>query len=108
MQAAHKTVDWKSSRIHKALESYLLQGLLDNAETGQTLSGCPYFLKVTLLELVLHCNLKGVVVIPGSFFGEMGADHVRMTFVSEPEERIELGVKQIAEYVSSSTVSTER
>jgi aspartate aminotransferase len=50
---------------------------------------------------------KGVVVIPGSFFGEMGADHVRMTFVSEPEERIELGVKQIAEYVSSSTVSAE-
>lgn len=44
---------------------------------------------------------KGVVVIPGSFFGEKGAGHVRLTFVSEPEERIELGVKRIGEYVFS-------
>jgi aspartate aminotransferase len=44
---------------------------------------------------------KGVVVIPGSFFGEKGAGHVRMTFVSEPEERIEVGMKHIAEYVFS-------
>jgi aspartate aminotransferase len=44
---------------------------------------------------------KGVVVIPGSFFGEKGAGHVRMTFVSEPEERIEVGVKKMAEYVFS-------
>ena len=44
---------------------------------------------------------KGVVVIPGSFFGEKGAGHVRMTFVSEPEERIELGVKRMGEYVFS-------
>ena len=44
---------------------------------------------------------KSVVVIPGSFFGEKGAGHVRMTFVSEPEERIEVGVKRMAEYVFS-------
>lgn len=44
---------------------------------------------------------KGVVVIPGSFFGQKGAGHVRMTFVSEPEERIELGMKRIGEYVFS-------
>jgi len=44
---------------------------------------------------------KGVVVIPGSFFGEKGAGHVRMTFVSEPEERIEQGVTRIGEYVFS-------
>ncbi len=44
---------------------------------------------------------KGVVVIPGSFFGEKGAGHVRMTFVSEPEERIEMGTKKMAEYVFS-------
>lgn len=44
---------------------------------------------------------KGVVAIPGSFFGEKGAGHVRMTFVSEPEERIELGIKRIGEYVFS-------
>ncbi len=44
---------------------------------------------------------KGVVVIPGSFFGAKGAGHVRMTFVSEPEERIELGIKRMGEYVFS-------
>jgi aspartate aminotransferase len=44
---------------------------------------------------------KGVVAIPGSFFGQKGAGHIRMTFVSEPEERIGLGVKRIAEYVFS-------
>jgi len=44
---------------------------------------------------------KGVVIIPGSFFGQKGAGHVRMTFVSEPEERIELGMRRIGEYVFS-------
>ena len=44
---------------------------------------------------------KGVVIIPGSFFGQKGAGHVRMTFVSEPEERIEVGMKRIGEYVFS-------
>ena len=44
---------------------------------------------------------KSVVAIPGSFFGEKGAGHIRMTFVSEPEERIELGIRQMAEYVFS-------
>jgi aspartate aminotransferase len=44
---------------------------------------------------------KGVVAIPGSFFGANGAGHVRMTFVSEPEERIEAGMKRIGEYVFS-------
>ncbi len=44
---------------------------------------------------------KSVVVIPGIFFGERGRGHVRMTFVSEPEDRIREGVKRIGAYVSS-------
>jgi len=44
---------------------------------------------------------KGVVTIPGTFFGSQGAGHLRLTFVSEPEERIELGIKRIGEYVFS-------
>jgi len=44
---------------------------------------------------------KGVVAIPGSFFGDNGGGHVRLTFVSEPEERIDQGVKRIGEYVFS-------
>ena len=44
---------------------------------------------------------KGVVAIPGSYFGDKGAGHLRLTFVSEPEERIDLGMKRIGEFVFS-------
>jgi aspartate aminotransferase len=44
---------------------------------------------------------KGVIAVPGSFFGEKGAGHLRLTFVSEPEERIEQGIKRMGEYVFS-------
>lgn len=46
---------------------------------------------------------KSVVLIPGSFFGASGAGHVRVTFVSEPEKRIEAGIRAVAEYVFSFT-----
>jgi aspartate aminotransferase len=51
---------------------------------------------------------KGVVAIPGSFFGEKGAGHVRLTFVSEPEARIDLGMKRIGEYVFSFAFSVAK
>ncbi len=42
-----------------------------------------------------------VALIPGNFFGDKGGlKHVRMTFVSEPEERIEEGIRKIGELVS--------
>jgi aspartate aminotransferase len=44
---------------------------------------------------------KGVVAIPGSYFGDKGAGHLRLTFVSEPEGRIDLGMKRIGEFVFS-------
>ncbi len=44
---------------------------------------------------------KSVVVIPGRYFGDKGKGHVRMTFVTEPEDRIEEGMRRIAAYVSS-------
>jgi len=43
----------------------------------------------------------GVAVIPGGFFGENGKGHVRMTFVSESEERIEKGVQKISKFLSN-------
>jgi aspartate/methionine/tyrosine aminotransferase len=46
---------------------------------------------------------KSVIVVPGSFFGENGAGHTRITFVSEPEKRIEAGIRAVAEYVFSFT-----
>ena len=46
---------------------------------------------------------KSVVLIPGSFFGPNAANHARVTFVSEPEDRIEAGIKAVAGYVFSFT-----
>jgi aspartate aminotransferase len=46
---------------------------------------------------------KNVAVIPGSFFGPNGQQHIRLTFVSEPEERIDAGIKGMGEYVFSYT-----
>jgi aspartate aminotransferase len=44
---------------------------------------------------------KGVVAIPGSYFGDKGAGHIRLTFVSEPEDRIRTGIERIGEYAFS-------
>jgi len=46
---------------------------------------------------------KSVVLVPGSFFGTNAANHTRVTFVSEPEDRIEAGIKAVAGYVFSFT-----
>ncbi|MEM0372474.1 MAG: pyridoxal phosphate-dependent aminotransferase [archaeon] len=40
---------------------------------------------------------KKVVAVPGRHFGKNGERHVRLTFVSETEERIEEGVRKISE-----------
>ena len=40
-----------------------------------------------------------VAVIPGRFFGDNGIGHVRMTFVSETEERIQLGLEKIDRFL---------
>jgi len=47
---------------------------------------------------------KSVGLVPGSHFGANGAGHTRVTYVSEPEERIEAGMRAVAEYVSSPTL----
>jgi aspartate aminotransferase len=46
---------------------------------------------------------KSVVLIPGSFFGTNAANHTRVTFVSEPQDRIDAGIKAVAGYVFSFT-----
>jgi aspartate aminotransferase len=40
-----------------------------------------------------------VAVIPGRFFGENGKGHVRMTFVTESEARIQLGIEKITQFL---------
>ena len=54
----------------------------------------------TLAERLV--NEKHVATIPGSGFGPHGRNHLRLTFVSEPEERIAEGVKRIAELLEAS------
>ena len=46
-------------------------------------------------------NETKVAVIPGRFFGEHGKGHVRMTFVTEPEERIKLGLERMAQFLNT-------
>jgi len=46
---------------------------------------------------------KSIVLVPGSYFGAKGAGHTRVTFVSEPEERIKAGIRAVGEYVFSFT-----
>jgi len=41
---------------------------------------------------------KRVAVIPGTYFGLNGKQHIRLTFVSEPIHRIEQGLKKIGEF----------
>ena len=42
---------------------------------------------------------KEVVVIPGRYFGNEGKEHVRFTFVSEPQKKIKEGIKRISEFL---------
>jgi len=92
----------------KCIEKYLPE-----AKTVRPAGAFYYFVNMSSYLTEMHrgdegfCNRllyrKNVAVIPGSFFGKGGEGHVRMTFVSEPRERIELGIKAIGEYVFSYT-----
>jgi len=42
---------------------------------------------------------KGVIVLPGSIFGEAGRNHLRVTFVTMKEEDIVKGIELLAEFV---------
>ena len=59
-------------------------------------------MQITDEQLCGHLTTqKSVIAIPGSFFGEKGVGHIRLTFVSEPDERIDIGMKRIGEFVFS-------
>ena len=66
---------------------------------------CPYLTKLHQTEEQFAGKLlseAGVAVIAGGFFGENGRGHVRVSFVTEPEDRIELGIERIARYLNPS------
>lgn len=63
-----------------------------------------YLTKLSMDEEQFSSKLlkeKGVALIPGRFFGDNGRGHLRLTFVSEPDERIETGIKKVAELISA-------
>lgn len=63
-----------------------------------------YLTKVHQTEEVFAEQLlrtQSVAVIPGRFFGNNGIGHVRMTFVSETEERIKLGIEKITKFLNA-------
>jgi len=99
---------YKKRRDHmeKAIKEYLPE-----AKTARPDGAFYFFLDIKRYLAAMNrdeqefCNRllyhKGVIAVPGSFFGEKGAGHLRLTFVSEPEQRIEQGVRRIGEYVFS-------
>ena len=90
-----------------------IEKCLAEARTTRPAGAFYYFVDMTSYLSEMHrgdedfCNRllyrKNVAVIPGSFFGKGGDGHIRMTFVSAPKERIEMGIKAIGEYVFSHT-----
>ena len=63
----------------------------------------PYLARMGIDEEKLCDELieeASVVAIPGGYFGENGRGHIRLTFVSEPEERIIEGLSRLAGYVA--------
>jgi aspartate aminotransferase len=50
---------------------------------------------------------KNVIIIAGDVFGKNGKNHERMTFVSEPDSRIEQGIKRISDYIEEKTGKTD-
>lgn len=64
----------------------------------------PYFSKLQIDDeqfANILLKKKGVAVVPGTYFGQNGRGHIRLTFVSEPDDRIETGIRRIAELVST-------
>lgn len=92
--------------MEKAIKEYLPE-----AKTVRPDGAFYFFLDVKRYLAVMNrdeqefCNRllyhKGVIAVPGSYFGEKGAGHVRLTFVSEPEQRIQQGMRRMGEYVFS-------
>jgi len=63
----------------------------------------PYLAKIGVDEERLCDELiekASVVAIPGGYFGSNGQGHIRLTFVSEPEERIIEGLSRLASYIT--------
>ena len=88
----------------------MIQEHLPMARTVRPAGAYYYFVDMSTYLAKAHQNEEkftekllretNVAVIPGRFFGNNGNGHVRMTFVTEPKERIQLGIEKIAELLA--------
>jgi aspartate aminotransferase len=89
----------------------MLQKHLPLARTMKPAGAYYYFIDLSQYLAKLHetdeefaeelLKKTGVAMIPGKFFGENGNGHVRMSFVTEPENRIQLGIEKLAQFLKS-------
>lgn len=62
----------------------------------------PYMQRIGMKDVDFTYQLadkKAVVMLPGSIFGEHGNNHLRITFVTQPEEKLRKGVELMAEFI---------
>ena len=97
-------------RARRDVMGKLLAELLPEAKTVRPAGSFFYFVDVRPYlarlgmdeeklcdELIAQAS---VVAIPGGYFGENGRGHIRLTFVSEPEERISEGLSRLASFLT--------
>jgi len=97
-------------RARRDVMGRLLSELLPEARTVRPAGSFFYFVDVRPYlarlgmdeeklcdELIAQAS---VVAIPGGYFGENGRGHIRLTFVSEPEERISEGLSRLASFLT--------
>ena len=88
----------------------MLQEHLPLAKTVRPQGAFYYFVDIRPYLTKMHMNEEEfaarlleetrVAVIAGRFFGDNGIGHVRLTFVSEPEEKIEAGMRKLSEFTA--------
>jgi aspartate aminotransferase len=63
----------------------------------------PYLEKLGMNDIDFTYQLadkRGVVMLPGSIFGDHGNNHLRITFVTQPEDKLRKGIEIMAEFIS--------
>lgn len=97
---------YKSRRdaAYNAFRKYLPEAKVWNPPASMYLfpDMTPYLERVKMNDIDFTFKLaeeKGVVMLPGSIFGECGKNHLRVTFVTQPEEKLEKGIEMLSEFI---------
>ncbi len=68
----------------------------------------PYLEKLGMDDITFTYKLaeaKGVIMLPGSIFGDKGRNHLRITFVTQDEERLTKGIELLSEFIKEKELS---